>query len=319
MKKYLLPETGNFYKANLHCHSTCSDGRFTPEELKAMYMEKGYSVIAYTDHGKLYPQNHLTDENFVALNGLEVGLAEYKKGDWRYNIRKNCDIGLIAADPEFRGSLGHEKHNMRYSPEVVNDIMRTYQNAGFFVIHNHPAWSLEYYPDYIQYKYMNATEIVNYGSYVGGFSEHNEHVYDDMLISGKRIFCVATDDNHNKIGRPDSFGGFTVIKAEKLDYASIIDALFAGNFYASEGPEIRELYVDDENVLHVKTSPAVRISFTTPTKICAAANSNGGEPVTELSIKLEPVLKYVRVVVTDEHGKNAYSNAYFIDDLLWGK
>lgn len=313
--KYLLPQSGNFYKANLHCHSTYSDGRFTPEELKAMYMEKGYSVIAFTDHGKLHPQNHLTDENFLALNGLEVGLGEYRKGDWRYNIRKNCDIGMIAPDPNYCESPA-QANVMRYAPEVVNDIMWTYRNAGFFVIHNHPAWSMERYPNYIQYKYMHAMEIVNYGSYVGGFSEHNEHVYDDMLIDGKRIFCVATDDNHNKIGAPDSFGAFTMIKAEKLEYSSVMDALFAGNFYASEGPEIKELYVDDDNVLHVVTSPAVRISINTPLKLRKSANSFGGELVTKLSWKLDPKLNYIRVVVTDEHGKCAYSNAYFMDDIL---
>ena len=27
MKKYLLPNTGNYYKANLHCHTTLSDGK----------------------------------------------------------------------------------------------------------------------------------------------------------------------------------------------------------------------------------------------------------------------------------------------------
>ena len=26
MRKYLLPENGNFYKANLHCHTTVTDG-----------------------------------------------------------------------------------------------------------------------------------------------------------------------------------------------------------------------------------------------------------------------------------------------------
>ena len=36
MKKYLLPETGNFYKANLHSHSTVSDGTLTPAEMKAV-------------------------------------------------------------------------------------------------------------------------------------------------------------------------------------------------------------------------------------------------------------------------------------------
>ena len=34
---YLLPgseQKGSYYKANLHCHTTFSDGRLTPEEVK---------------------------------------------------------------------------------------------------------------------------------------------------------------------------------------------------------------------------------------------------------------------------------------------
>ena len=50
MRKYLLPKEGNFYKANLHCHTNLSDGDFTPEEIKEMYKTEGYSVVAYTDH-----------------------------------------------------------------------------------------------------------------------------------------------------------------------------------------------------------------------------------------------------------------------------
>ena len=50
MKKYLLPESGQFYKANIHCHSTVSDGCLTPEQIKKAYMDHGYSVVAYTDH-----------------------------------------------------------------------------------------------------------------------------------------------------------------------------------------------------------------------------------------------------------------------------
>ena len=38
MRKYLLPESGNFYKANLHCHSIVSDGKLSPAELKKIYM-----------------------------------------------------------------------------------------------------------------------------------------------------------------------------------------------------------------------------------------------------------------------------------------
>ena len=39
MKKYLLPEKGNYYKAELHIHTTVSDGTNTPEELKKLHKE----------------------------------------------------------------------------------------------------------------------------------------------------------------------------------------------------------------------------------------------------------------------------------------
>ena len=41
MKKYLLPESGNFYKANLHCHTNVSDGKWTPEKVKEEYSKQG--------------------------------------------------------------------------------------------------------------------------------------------------------------------------------------------------------------------------------------------------------------------------------------
>ncbi len=42
---YLLPETGNFYKANLHSHTIVSDGRLKPEESKEIYKQHGYQVL----------------------------------------------------------------------------------------------------------------------------------------------------------------------------------------------------------------------------------------------------------------------------------
>ena len=41
MKKYLLPKDGQFYKANLHCHTTCSDGKHTAAEIKEIYQKDG--------------------------------------------------------------------------------------------------------------------------------------------------------------------------------------------------------------------------------------------------------------------------------------
>ena len=49
--RVLLPENG-FYKANLHSHTTVSDGALTPEEAKKAYQAEGYSIVAFTDHHK---------------------------------------------------------------------------------------------------------------------------------------------------------------------------------------------------------------------------------------------------------------------------
>lgn len=314
MKSY-ISSSKNFYKANLHNHSTATDGRLTPEEIKTEYMARGYSIVAFTDHGNFYNQCHLTDDKFLALYGFEFGCAEFKKGHPRYNMRRNCDIGIIAPSPDFKGGLGYEDTWFDYSPEIVNEVMKAYRDAGCFVIHNHPDWSLERYTDYIQYKYMHATEIFNYSSYVGGYLNPSEHVLDDMLIDGKRVFAIAADDNHDKVGLKDSFGGWCVINADRLEYSTVMDALFSGDFYASTGPEIYDLYVDDNNVLRVKCSDARMIAFVTPTKIRGAVNSENGVPVNSGSFQISDGIGYVRVVVTDFEGKCAYSNPIFVDDI----
>lgn len=49
-KTELLPGGVTYYKANLHCHTTLSDGKLTPEEIKEAYKSRGYQVVAFTDH-----------------------------------------------------------------------------------------------------------------------------------------------------------------------------------------------------------------------------------------------------------------------------
>ena len=40
-KEFILSETGNDYRANLHCHTTLSDARLTPQEVKEQYKKLG--------------------------------------------------------------------------------------------------------------------------------------------------------------------------------------------------------------------------------------------------------------------------------------
>ncbi len=334
MKKYLLPNTGKFFKANLHCHTTISDGNWTPEKVKEEYKKHGYSIVAYTDHELMVAHPELCDEDFIALNGYELEAKQTEK-NWAQN--KRCHMCFIALNPTLDkhvcwneenngytwGNAAQladtakydekEAHFVRsYDGECVSEMMKRGREAGFFVTYNHPTWSTESYDQYMSYNNMHAMEMVNYSCVSSGYEEYNSRVYDDMLRGGKRIYCVCTDDNHNKHG--DSFGGFTMIKAEKLEYGLITKALLNGDFYASEGPEIHELYVEDGKVF-IKTSPAAKISIVTDVIHARSVGGDGAEPVTEASFEIHSDAKYFRIVVIDKAGKHACTNAFFVDEL----
>ena len=340
MKKYLLPNDGQFYKANLHCHTTVSDGKLTPAEVKDAYKAHGYSIIAYTDHDVMIPHDELNDENFLALHGYEMEVPASDPPTFKH--RKTCHMCLIALDKDNlkqvcwhreKYLLGHGaeyRHLVQfdeslpdfvreYTHECINTMIRTGRENGFFVTYNHPAWSMQTYEDYGGYEGMHAMEICNSTSYVPGYSEYNAKEYDELLRQGKRIYCIGTDDNHNSkpIGSPgsESFAAFTVIKAEKLDYKTITDALLAGNFYASQGPAIKELWIED-GVVHVKSSAAERICMTTGTRKQRAVFREKGKSLTSAQFKVDADDVYIRITVTDKYGKNADSNAYFVDEIL---
>ena len=340
MKKYLLPNEGNFYKANLHCHSTNSDGKLTPEQIKDIYTQKGYSIVAYTDHDVLIPHHELTDDNFLALSGYELEINERWEGN--FSKLKTCHMCFIALSPENDKQVLYHRHkylfgnavNLRdklkfddstpdyeryYTHECISEMMKTGRDNGFFVTYNHPAWSLERAENYLGYNGMHAMEICNYSCVCSGYPDYNEQIYDEMLLSGKRIFCTATDDNHNShpVDTPkcDSFGGFTVIKAPALKYTDITNALLKGNFYASQAPLIYDLYVEDGKI-HITCSNAKSIRLNTGRRRTEIVYSEKNEYITTACFNVDKEDVYVRITVTDEEGKHANTNAFFVDEIL---
>lgn len=341
MRKYLLPKEGNFYKANLHCHSTVSDGKWSPEEIKEKYMEKGYSVIAYTDHDVMIDHSDLTDENFLALRGYEMEVNEKLPEDVPKLRRRTCHMCLIAIDPAtekqvcwhrekylFSNSVNYRDqvkfdetlpdYNRVYTGEGVSEMMQMGRESGFFVTYNHPAWSLETRDEYLHYKGMHAMEICNYGCCDEGYEDYVPNIYDEILRSGNRIFCASNDDNHNgsrdKPADHDSFGGFNMIKAEKLEYTAITDALLKGDFYASMGPEIYDLYWEDGKI-YLTCSPAARVTVSSCGRHARNFSNYDGTPITEICYEVRADAGYVRFTVTDAQGRHANTRGYFLDEL----
>ena len=333
MKKLLLPQGVNSYKACLHTHTTLSDGVKTPEEIKELYMAQGYSVIAYTDHDVFICHDDLCDEHFLALNGYELEVTEPLTDSVVGSVR-TCHMCFIAKDQSARMQVCYnkdkyirEKHaDLRekltfdrddyervYSHEGVNDMMRLGRENGFFVSYNHPTWSQESYPEYSGYQGMQAMEVVNGACCAMGYDEINTRVYDDLLRQGKRIFCTATDDVH-RIER-DAFRGWVVFRAAELTYPCIIDALEKGSFYASTGPDILDLWVEAGRV-HVKTSPVHAIRMDTGARHSGIVSSGDWEnTVDEAEFELRPTDRYFRIDAVDVHGGRAFSNACWLDEL----
>lgn len=341
MRKILLPEESEnlkYYKANLHCHSTVSDGKKTPEQLKADYKAHGYSILALTDHEVFIPHNELSDNDFLMLNGYEIE-ASGTKG-------KTCHLCFVALSPEntqevcfSRAHLwGNAKKNAKnvninkkeslifrkYTKRGINKLIETGKKYGFFVTYNHPTWSLESYPQYIRYKNADAMEITNYGCVVCGFDDDNGHAYDDMLRGGEKLFCISTDDNHNVFpdSSPDcdSYGGYIMIAATSLNYEDVTDSLKKGMFYSSTGtykhigPSFHSITLENDEV-HIKTGNVRSIAYIPCSRDCQIKNAEDGKHINEAVFKIKKKEKYFRIVITDSLGYKAYSNAYFPNEF----
>lgn len=337
MKQFLLPEQGRFYKANLHCHTTCSDGELTPEEIRTVYKEKGYSVVAYTDHEVLFPHDDLRQEDFLPLNAVELDAGHPDEWDasQRFHI---CCIALepdnvvtpcfspewsklfrIAQRDQAKAPAGRPVLSRVHTAENCNALIAEAKELGFYVTYNHPDWSLEQQEDFCSYTGMDAMEIYNHGCVVDGYQDYNPKDYDFLLRQGKRIHAIAADDNHNRMPRNttgwDSCGGWVMIKADALEYRTITAALQAGNFYASTGPEIRELWFEDGKV-HVECGPAEKIYLTTARRSRQMRWAPEGESLTQAEFDVVPEDGFIRITVVDHRGRTADTNAYFLDKLF---
>lgn len=305
---YLLPREGNCYKANMHCHTTVSDGKLTPWQVKEEYQKRGYQIVAYTDHGKYCPHPELNSKDFLALAGFgkEEGSFHFNFYDGSPDERKEEKAEACGPEALHDGSSG------------MNDYIKKMKHLGFLATACHPYRSMQNYNDYTELEGLFAMEIYHYGSDLEGLNGYNPQAYDEMLRCHKEIYCLASDGNKNDypMGDPfsDSFGGFIKIKAKELTYPAVMHALKKGDFYSSMGPEIHSLYIEGKDLV-VKTSPVEKIYMKMEGKNCRMKIAPQGELLEEARFPLTGREGYIRVVCRSENGLYANTNAYFLKDL----
>jgi len=75
------------------------------------------------------------------------------------------------------------------------------------------------------------------------------------------------------------------------------------------------MYIEN-NILHVECSEADKIFCTTAHRRCMSRYNEETGLVTHGEFEIKPDDIYFRIAVTDKEGKEAYSNAYFTEDVL---
>ena len=112
------------YIADLHTHSTASDGQYSPEELVGLAEDAGIEVLAVTDHDTVDGVSKAVEAGDAlgvrVIPGIELSAREY-------NIFHILGYGIDPADPGLN-TLCEERRNSR--DKRTRDIIRYLTEKG---------------------------------------------------------------------------------------------------------------------------------------------------------------------------------------------
>ncbi len=288
-------EKGKWYKAALHVHTTTSDGDVdVPTRIK-QYRDKGFDVVAITDHRKTNDLSGYSSANFLAVSGIEFH-PETFSGAPTHHL-----LGIGLPHP-------YNYNNSLSAQEMIDDI----KSKGAKVFYAHPYWTGHTFVEMTEVSGYLGVEVHN--EVCQGADSGNGRVHwDQMLNKGYVLSGLATDDVH----KSDAVGkAWTMIKAAKPDEKSILEALEKGCFYATKGPEIEDFSVDENLIVSVKCSSVQKITFRTSGSgngnVFTSKDSKGMNSAEWDLSKKKP--KWVRCEVTDENGNTAWTNPVYIEN-----
>lgn len=293
---------GRFFRGNLHMHSTLSDGRLEPVEVCRRYRAEGYDFVALTDHfvGLYdYPvarTEAFRGEGFTTLLGAELHSGAMENGEIWHLLAVGLPEDFAPAEaPHFGPVDGQES-----GPEIA----RRARESGAFVAVAHPHWGGLTLEDALSIEAAHAVEIYNHGCAVEAGRGDGWVMADLLLSAGRRLTAIATDDAH--FATPDAFGGWVMVKAEENAPGPLLEALKAGHFYATQGPELRDIRIEGKELV-VECSAVERVIVQ---GAASAAQCEMGRSLTGARIKLAKFAEspWLRVTVIDAAGRHAWSN-----------
>jgi hypothetical protein len=221
---------GEWYKGDLHCHSTHSDGDSSVREVIASAESKGLDFFVITDHDgsmagsptQWYDPDYHSDQ-MVMLYGVE----------WTTGLGH---ANVWASAPFDYGDLWLANR----AQEAQRAIDAAHTQKALFSI-NHPSTLLGRPWEYEAYEGIDSIEIWNSMYLLPNFSFVATRVFwDDHLLSGKRIPGVGGSDTHQLAGFEAIFlrhaEPTTWVYAEARSAEAILAGIRAGHVSVSDEP-----------------------------------------------------------------------------------
>lgn len=301
---------GQFWRGNIHTHSTLSDGRLPPEEVIEAYKSAGYDFMVLSDHfvglydWPIADTRSLRSDGFTTILGAEIHAPKTAVGELWHIVAAGLPLDFAPCGENETGA----------------ELARRAAAAGAFVGIAHPAWSQLTLEDGHSIEAAHAVEIYNHGCAVQTDRGDGWYLLDQMLNDGKRLTAFATDDAHFHNNDADAFGGWVHVKAQSNDPEELLSALKAGNYYSSQGPRIHSLSISGKQ-LHIECSPVDSIAVVGGTSRAAV---NNGSAITKTTVDLNRLEKgwlipgpspWIRVTIIDASGKCAWTNPIWWDEI----
>jgi len=281
---YAVP--GRYAKAQLHCHTTRSDGRLTPRALLERYRAAGYSFVVFTDHNRVTVCDDLNDAAFLALPGVETTVP-------RPFRPLGPHMGRLGAP----GALGAR------SAQACIDATAA---AGGVVSLHHPSWTGNLWTGG-----WSLTEMLRLrGYHLIEVSNHHSRTEEDLRRwttvlrargAAAPVGAAAADDLHRD-GDLDS--GWVMVKVAAVEPATFLSALRSLAFYASTGPQA-EFGVRDGTIACATDAPEIRFIDAQDAVRYAAKGP-------EVSYAPQGDEGFVRVECAGRLGRRAWSQAFWI-------
>ena len=198
------------YKANLHTHTTNSDGRMNPQTVVDIYNELGYAILAITDHNAVtYPWTRFSviEPSTTSLNRMETA-PETMPENLIFEDRDPVALGMIdiQANELSRhhhiGSFFNDHNGTTTEPEsleatTAKDGLTMLYHPGRYQDRDPKQFNLAWYLDlYGRFDHLIGMEVYNQGDRYPG----DRRLWDSVLtvtMPDRPVWGYSNDDMHS--------------------------------------------------------------------------------------------------------------------------